>query len=137
MFKVEGKKFLLTGVANKKSIAYAVAKSLLEAGAKVDLVIQVPELKSKISEFFPDSEIFICDVQDLQQIESLVEQMAERQSHYHGLLHSIAFANYSEGIKPFHETKRGDFLQAAQISCFSLIELTKALLPYLNRQLLS
>jgi enoyl-[acyl-carrier protein] reductase I len=46
----------------------------------------------------------------------------------------MAFANYSEGLKPFHETKRKDFLQAAQISAFSLVELSAALKPYLKEQ---
>jgi enoyl-[acyl-carrier protein] reductase I len=44
-----------------------------------------------------------------------------------GFVHSIAFANYSEGIKPFHETKVGDFLQATNISCFSLVAIANAL----------
>ena len=48
-----------------------------------------------------------------------------------GILHSIAFANYSEGLKPFHETKREDFLQATQISSFSLIELARVCKPHL------
>ena len=43
-----------------------------------------------------------------------------------GILHSIAFANYSEGFKPFHETKREDFLQATQITAFSLVEIANA-----------
>ena len=49
-----------------------------------------------------------------------------------GVLHSIAFANYSEGIKPFHETKREDFLQATQISSFSLVELARISKPFLR-----
>jgi len=49
-----------------------------------------------------------------------------------GFVHSIAFANYSEGFKPFHETKRNDFLQAVQVSAFSLVELARALKPHLT-----
>ncbi|MFA7613461.1 MAG: SDR family oxidoreductase, partial [Candidatus Caldatribacteriota bacterium] len=45
----------------------------------------------------------------------------------HGFLHSLAFANFSEGLRPFHETKREDFLQAAQISSFSFVEMSNAL----------
>ena len=44
----------------------------------------------------------------------------------HGILHSIAFANYSEGVQPFHQTKLNDYLQATHISSFSLIELANA-----------
>ncbi len=45
---------------------------------------------------------------------------------FHGLVHSIAFANYAEGFKPFHETRRADFLQAASISCYSLMAIANA-----------
>jgi enoyl-[acyl-carrier protein] reductase I len=48
-----------------------------------------------------------------------------------GLCHSIAFADYSEGMKPFHETTRRQFLQAIDISCFSLIAISNALKPLL------
>ena len=49
----------------------------------------------------------------------------------HGIVHSLAFASYAEGFKPFHETKRPDFLQAAAISCFSLVEIARAFKPHL------
>ena len=48
-------------------------------------------------------------------------------------MHSLAFARYAEGFKPFHETKRADFLQATAISCFSLVEIARAFKPYLAR----
>jgi len=51
----------------------------------------------------------------------------------HGVVHSIAFANYRDGFKPFHETKRTDFMQASTISAFSLVELANALKPHLAR----
>jgi enoyl-[acyl-carrier protein] reductase I len=50
-----------------------------------------------------------------------------------GVLHSVAFANYSKGIVPFHETDRADFLQATAISAFSLVELARALKPHLRK----
>ena len=43
----------------------------------------------------------------------------------HGIVHSIAFANYTDGFKPFHETNKKDFLQAVDISCFSLLAICK------------
>jgi enoyl-[acyl-carrier protein] reductase I len=50
----------------------------------------------------------------------------------HGLLHSIAFANYSEGMRPFHETKLQDYLQASTISSFSLIAISNAIKDILD-----
>ena len=49
-----------------------------------------------------------------------------------GVVHSLAFANYSQGLVPFHGTVRADFLQAVDISCFSLIALSNALKPHLQ-----
>jgi enoyl-[acyl-carrier protein] reductase I len=48
-------------------------------------------------------------------------------------VHSIAFANYSEGLQPFHRTKRADFLQATAVSAFSLVEISRALAPHLAK----
>lgn len=49
-------------------------------------------------------------------------------------MHSVAFANYSEGMKAFHETKRADYLQATAISSFSLVEVANAFKPYLKEE---
>ena len=53
--------------------------------------------------------------------------MTRRGEKFHGLLHSLAFADFSEGIKPFHETPKKAFLQAVDISCFSLTALCNAM----------
>jgi enoyl-[acyl-carrier protein] reductase I len=50
-----------------------------------------------------------------------------------GIVHSIAFANYSDGLQPFHGTKRRDFLQASAVSAFSLVEVARAFAPHLAR----
>src|SRR5690606_18613165 len=60
--------------------------------------------------------------------------VGEARGPIHGLVHSIAFANYSEGMKPFHETRREDFLQAVNISAFSLVALARAFKPYFDEQ---
>lgn len=133
MFKIEKKRFLLTGVANKKSIAFSVANLLKEAGAEVDLIVQVPELKEKLAPLFPNSQFFVCDVEKEEELQRLKNDIAqfsvEKNVKYFGFLHSIAFANYSEGMKPFHETKLQDYLQASTISSYSLISLTQSILP--------
>lgn len=136
MFQISNKRFLLTGVANKKSIAFSVANLLIQAGAEVDLIVQVPELKEKLAALFPTSKFFVCDVEQEEQVKSLQLELSaycsETQKVYSGFLHSIAFANYSAGIKPFHETNLTDYLQATNISCFSLVSLTKVILPNLE-----
>lgn len=124
---VTDKYYLITGVANKKSVAYSVAKKLQEHGARLIFSIQREEQYEKISKLFPDSPIFLCDVENEDDIEGLATKVSKIGIKLSGLLHSIAFANFSEGPKPFHETKAKDFLQATNISCFSLVTLANAL----------
>ncbi len=124
---LSGKTFLVVGVANKKSVAFFVARNLLEAGAKVVFSVQGDEHRERVSKLFPDSIILVCDVEREEDIRRLGEALREKDIRLSGLVHSIAFANYRDGIKPFHETDPGDFLQATNISCFSLVSITNAL----------
>jgi enoyl-[acyl-carrier protein] reductase I len=76
-------------------------------------------------------DVHICDVEHQDQIEALATELLRSKIQLHGLLHSIAFANFSAGLRPFHETERADFLQALDISCYSLVALSRALAPSL------
>jgi len=125
--EIQDKTFLITGVANKKSVAYAVAKQLEENGAKLIFSIQQEEQRAKVSKLFPDTHIMLCDVEKESDIKALGAEVKSLDIKLAGFLHSIAFANFSEGLKPFHETKLDDFLQATNISCFSLVTLSNAL----------
>lgn len=121
---VAGKTFYIAGVANKKSVAYFSAKTLLENGARCLFSVQRSEQIAAVEKLFPGSPVFVFDVE---KGHNLKEEIAKHTKTLDGLLHSLAFANFSEGPKPFHETKREDYLQAAQISCFSLVEMSNAL----------
>ena len=122
---VSGKAFFIAGVANKKSVAYFSAKTLIENGAKCLFSVQRAEQVDAVKKLFPDSPVFIFDVE--KDPKALPLEIKKHTDKLDGFLHSLAFANFSEGIKPFHETKREDYLQAAQISCFSLVEVSNAL----------
>ncbi|MGN0930493.1 MAG: enoyl-ACP reductase [Thermoguttaceae bacterium] len=124
--QLSGKRFLIFGVANKKSVAYAVSKLLKDEGAECVFVVQNDAISERVKKLFPDSEIFTCDVEKEEEIKSLRTKVGEKYESFDGMLHSIAFADYSEGMKPFHETPRRAFLQALEISCFSLVELSNA-----------
>lgn len=124
---LENKTFLITGVANKKSVAYFSAKTLLDNGANLVFTVQSEDIKEKVSKLFPDKKIYILDVEDTASVKKLGETLKSESIVLNGFLHSIAFANYSEGIKPFHETKLEDYLQASNISCFSLVSLSQSL----------
>lgn len=124
--QLEGKKFLVFGVANKKSVAYQAARALEEAGATVLYSVRSEKRKESVAKLLAGKEVFVCDVEHDDQIARLHDEVVSKHPKIHGILHSIAFANYSEGFKPFHATVKKDFLQAIDISCFSLISLSNA-----------
>ena len=118
---IAGKTFLVFGVANRKSVAFAVGEVLSEAKANVIYSVRSAARKESVAKILPDTDIFVCDVEREQEIKKLAEDVSKQYPKIHGIVHSIAFANYEEGLKPFHETKREDFLQSIDISCYSLI----------------
>ncbi len=119
---LENKKIVIFGLANKKSVACAIGRVLVEAGAEVIHVVRSEDRAGSARKLFPDSPVFICDVENEANIIRVCDEIKSRVGGpIAGIVHSIAFANYSEGLKPFHETVKKDFLQAVDISCFSLI----------------
>lgn len=124
--QLNGKRFLIFGVANKKSVAYAVASMLRSEGAECVFVVRDDVIRERVSALFPDAAIFLCDVESSEQITALACSVGQKYDTFDGLLHSIAFADYSDGVKPFHETSKKAFMQALDISCFSLIEIANA-----------
>lgn len=125
--RVKDKVFYIAGVANKKSVAYFSAKTLMEAGARCIFSVQKEEQIPALQKLFPEASVFVCDVENQEDIRRLAQNISQFTDKLDGYLHSLAFANFSEGVKPFLETKREDYLQAAQISCFSLVESANAL----------
>ena len=130
----ENKNILVTGVANKKSVAWFIAKTLEEEGANVIYSVRSEDRKKSLEILLRDKTVFVCDVEKEEEIELLKIQVAEHRKVLHGLVHSIAFANYSEGMKPFHETKKKDFLQSIDISCYSLIHLANTFKDLFDQQ---
>lgn len=124
---LKDKVFYIAGVANKKSVAYFSAKTLIEAGACCLFSVQNESQIETVQKLFPESVVFVCDVENKDHLKQLPVEIKKHTSSLQGFLHSLAFANFSDGLKPFHETKREDYLQAAQISCFSLTEACGAL----------
>lgn len=124
--QLEGKKILVMGVANRKSVAWHVAKLLEDEGATVIYSVRSEARRESTTKLLKDRPVYVCDVERKEEISALAEQVKNDFGTVHGIVHSIAFANYSEGFKPFHETKREDFLQATAISSFSLVEVANA-----------
>lgn len=122
-----GRKVLVTGLANKRSVAYFVGRQLKAAGAEPIWCVRTEERRKDVAKLVGDADVYVCDVREAEQIEQLAQDLERDHGVIHGLVHSIAFANYEEGMKPFHETRRKDFLEAIDVSCFSLVALSQAL----------
>jgi len=131
---LENKNILVLGVANKKSVAWHIAKTLEEEGAKVLYSVRSEDRKNSLNKLLAGKPVFICDVEKAEDIERLKNDIGKEFKTLHGLVHSIAFANYSKGWKPFHETLRKDFLQSIDISCYSLIALSDKLKNLLDKK---
>ncbi len=121
--QLEGKKIVIFGVANRKSVAFHIAKVLKDEGAELIFSVQGEDQQKTINKFFPGSSTYFCDVSSEDGLKTTAKQIGDDHGTVYGVVHSIAFANYSEGLKPFHETRKKDFLQAVDISCFSFISM--------------
>ncbi|GIW99299.1 MAG: enoyl-[acyl-carrier-protein] reductase [NADH] [Pirellulaceae bacterium] len=130
--QLKDKRILVQGVANKKSVAFHTARVLLEAGAEVIYVVRNQHRRDQLARLLGDAPIYVCDVEHQAEIDALAERLQDHGA-LHGVLHSIAFADYSEGVRPFHETTRRQFLQAVDISCFSLVAMSNALKDLMAR----
>ena len=128
-----GKSILVFGVANRKSVARHIASVLEDAGANVVYVVRDETLRASVAKLLGVAGIYACDVERPGEIERLRGQLAARKETFHGLVHSIAFADYEGGVKPFHETGKEQFLRAVDISCYSLIALSNVLKDLLDR----
>jgi enoyl-[acyl-carrier protein] reductase I len=131
---LEGKRYLVMGVANRKSVAWAIAKTLEAEGAEVIFSVRSESRLESVQKLLGDRKAYICDVEDSEAIQSLAASVAKDYGTIDGLVHSIAFANYSKGMRPFHETDKADFLQATAISSFSLVEVANAFKSYFSEQ---
>ncbi len=130
---LNGKTFLVLGVANKKSVAWHVAQTLEAEGAKVVYSVRSAARKESAASILSGKPVYICDLEDEAQTQKMAAEVGREHGPISGVLHSVAFANFSKGMQPFHETVRADFLQATAISCFSLVELARALKPFLTK----
>ena len=122
-----GRTVLVMGVANKKSVAYAIAQLLESTGAEVIYAVRSEARRESLTRLLAGRRVLVCDVADQGQIDAMADQLRQDGVELGGLVHSIAFADYSEGIRPFHQTGRSQFLQAVDISAYSLIAVSGAL----------
>ena len=129
---LDGKKGLIIGVANKHSIAWAIAQSAAGQGAQLIFNYQNERLRENVEELvasMPGSKAFPCDVGNDAEIAALMEQVQKEFGMLDFLVHSVAFAPREELTGQFVNTTRQGFATALDVSAYSLVAVTKAALP--------
>ncbi|KAA0258340.1 enoyl-ACP reductase FabI [Deferribacter autotrophicus] len=130
-----GKKALIFGVANNKSIAYAIAKKFKEEGAELGFTYAGDALKRRvepISEELGGKFCVKCDVTNEDELQSTFEVVEKEFGKFDILVHSIAFAPAEDLKGRFIDTSKEGFLKAMEISAYSLVRLAKLSEPLMN-----
>ncbi|HZQ24382.1 MAG TPA: enoyl-ACP reductase [Terriglobales bacterium] len=132
---LEGRNIVVFGVANKRSIAWAIAQGLHNAGAKLAITYQNERLKQEAEDLIlslPGAEGFMCDVSKDEDIDQLFGALKQRYGKLHGLVHSVAFAPAAELSGEFVNTTREGFRIAHDVSVYSLIAVSRAAAPLME-----
>jgi enoyl-[acyl-carrier protein] reductase I len=133
---LEGKTGIVFGVANKRSIAWAIAQTLSREGMRLAFTYQGERLKENVEELcstMPDSLILPCDVTVDAEVDAVFKEVGEKFGGLDALVHSVAFAPREDLEGDFVNTSREGFKMAHDISAYSLVGLTRAALPLFEK----
>ncbi|HUP03750.1 MAG TPA: enoyl-ACP reductase [Bryobacteraceae bacterium] len=132
---MEGKLALVLGIANRWSLAYAIAQAFSKHGATLVLTYLGERQKGAIEELARDFEtaaILPCDVTHDDDLNALTESLRALNRPLHAVVHSLAFANKEDLTRPFLETSRSGFLLAQDVSAYSLVAVARATAPLMT-----
>ena len=126
---------VIFGLANKRSIAWAIAQKLHEAGWRLAITYQNERLEQEAKDLItdlPGSDGFMCDVASDEQIAKLFEELKAKYGTLQGLVHSVAFAPADDLKGDFLNTSREGFRVAHDISAYSLVAVSRAAAPLMT-----
>jgi len=133
---LEGKKGLIVGVANKRSIAWAIAQAAHREGAQLAFTYQGERLKESVAELAGSlggqSPLFECDVTNDPQIDAAFQGIRDSWGRLDFLVHAVAFAKREELEGDFLPTSRDGFRLALEVSSYSLIALAQRAVPLMT-----
>lgn len=133
---LEGKIGVVFGVANKRSIAWAIAQAWRDAGARLAFTYQGERLRENVEEllaaFGSDTLLLPCDVAKDDEIARVFRELADRHRRLHLLLHSVAFAPKAALEGDFLQTSREAFRIAHDVSAYSLVALARSAAPLMT-----
>ena len=128
MTLMAGKKGLIMGVANERSIAWGIAQKLSEAGAELAFTYLGDALQKRVvplAEKLNSNVTFSCDVEKKEDVVKLFEDVKSNWGEIDFVVHAIAFSDKSELSGEYLNTTRENFLRSMLISCFSFTEVAK------------
>src|SRR6185312_14985763 len=132
MLSMQGKNVVIFGVANKRSIAWAIAQRLNDAGAKLAITYQNERMKAEAHDLItslPGAQAFQCDVSSDEDIDALYAQLKQHFGQLDAVVHSVAFAPADAMRGDFLDTSREAFRVAHDVSVYSLVAVTRAAVP--------
>jgi len=132
---LEGKLALILGIANKWSLAYAIAEAFSREGATLVLTYLGEKQKASIEELSAGmtvAGIFPCDVTKEEEVAALTDSLRSLGRPLDAVVHSLAFANREDLSRPFVETSRSGFLLAQDVSAYSLVAVARATVPLMS-----
>jgi enoyl-[acyl-carrier protein] reductase I len=135
MLQLNGRIAVVFGLANKRSIAWAIAQKLHESGCKLIIGYQNDRMKQEAEGLLaelPGAEALQCDVSNDAEIASVFEDLKQRHGKLHILVHSVAFAPADDLKNDFLQTTREGFRIAHDVSVYSLIALSRAAAPLMT-----
>ena len=133
---LSGKHGLIVGVANKRSISWAIAQAAAAAGARLAITYQGERLEENVRELsagLTDPLILPCDVTDDAQIDAVSKSLSQKWGSLEMLVHGVAFANKEDLEGSFVATSREGFRTALEVSAYSLVNVTNRVLPLLEK----
>jgi len=134
---LEGKTGLVMGVANKRSIAWGIANAANKAGARLVLTYQNDRLGENVRELAPQLNnplLLPCDVSSDEQIQTLASRIGEEVGHLDFVVHALAYAPREALEGMYADTSREAFRVALDISAYSLVAVSKAMLPLMKER---
>lgn len=135
MLSLQGRNAVVCGVANKRSIAWAIAQRLSEAGANLAITYLNERVKEDAEELIsslPSAQGFQCDANKDEEVDKLASDLKQRYERIDVLVHSIAYAPTEELKGDFLNTSREGFRIAQDTSVYSLIALARAVAPLMT-----
>ena len=132
---LSGRNAVIFGVANDRSIAWAIARALAGAGARIALTYQNDRLKDRVARLadtLDDALILPCDASDDGQIAAVFNRLQGEMGALSVLVHSIAFANRDDLAGRMSDTGRDGFRQALEISAFTLLPMVRHAAPLMT-----